>query len=211
MRLAIALTVGALAVSATAALAAPGDLDPTFGTGGVRTFDFNGDEDHFRDVLLQPDGKVVAVGAANAVKDFAVVRLNADGSSDPSFDGDGVVTVDFGASDAATTVARTRKAYVYPARHFASDSEDPDLPRMGERLRLKAGFDVSGFPPQARVVLEALKRYGMLLADNGSDWFISGAPSAKWDNDDLRSLGQVPGSAFEVVDTSGLPRPQDGG
>ena len=105
------------------------------------------------------------------------------------------------------TVNRTRRAFIYPARHFASDSTDPSLPAMGQRFRLKRSFDTSGFPRQARVILAALKRYGMFVADNGSDWFISGAPSSGWDNDDLRTLRRVEGSAFEVVDTSKLPRP----
>jgi hypothetical protein len=102
------------------------------------------------------------------------------------------------------TVRRTRRAYVYPARHFASSSTDPSLPPMGLRVRLKASFDVSRFPRQARVVLTALKRYGMLVADNGSDWYITGAPSSGWRNDDLQTLGSVKGSDFEVVDTSSL-------
>jgi hypothetical protein len=105
------------------------------------------------------------------------------------------------------TAPRTRRAYVYPARHFASDSDDPALPPMGLRVRLKASFDISGFPPQARVVLEALKRYGMILADNGSPWYVSGAPSPRWSNDDLHSLGRVTGADLEVVDTSSLPHP----
>jgi hypothetical protein len=105
------------------------------------------------------------------------------------------------------TVARTRRAYIYPARHFASSATDPDLPAMGQRLRLKASFDTSGYPRQARVVLNALKRYGMILADNGSDWFISGAPSKGWDNDELNALKGVEGSNFEVVDSARLPRP----
>ena len=105
------------------------------------------------------------------------------------------------------TSTRTRRAFIYPARHFASSLTDPDLPAMGERLRLKASFDVSGFPKQARAVLVALKRYGMILADNGSSWFITGAPNNGWDNDDLHTLGRVRGSDFEVVDTSTLPRP----
>ena len=87
------------------------------------------------------------------------------------------------------TVSRSRRAYVYPARHFASDDTDPSLPRMGERLRLKAGVDISGLPRQARVIAQALKRYGLIVADNGSDWFVSGAPSPGWDNDQLRALG----------------------
>ena len=105
------------------------------------------------------------------------------------------------------TAPETRRAYVYPARHFASSSTSPDLPPMGLRVRLRASFDTSGFGKQARVVLRALKRYGMLLADNGSPWYISGAPSRAWDNDDLHGLRRVRGSDFEVVDTSSLPRP----
>jgi hypothetical protein len=105
------------------------------------------------------------------------------------------------------TAPRTRRAYVYPARHYASDSSDPDLPAMGQRLRLKAGFDVSRFPAQARAVLKALKRYGMILADNGAPWYVSGAPSPRWDNDDLHELRSVPGGAFEVVDTASLTKP----
>ena len=106
------------------------------------------------------------------------------------------------------TVPRTRRAFVYPARHFASDSSDPDLPAMGQRVRLRRGFDVSSFPRQSRVVLRALKRYGAIVADNGSAWYVSGAPHRGWDNDDLHSLGRVRGADFEVVDTSRLPRPR---
>jgi hypothetical protein len=108
------------------------------------------------------------------------------------------------------TAARTRRAYIYPARHHASDLTDQDLPAMGQRLRLKRGYAIGGFPRQARIVLRALKRYGMILADNGSSWYVSGAPHRGWDNDDLHSLHRVPGSAFEVVDTSRLPRPRAG-
>ena len=104
------------------------------------------------------------------------------------------------------TVRRTRRAYVYPARHFASSLTDPSLPRMGERLRLKRSVDVRSFPPQARIVLRALRAYGMIVADNGSDWFVSGTPSSGWDNDQLATLRRIRGSDFEVVDTSSLPR-----
>lgn len=97
------------------------------------------------------------------------------------------------------TVQRTRRAYVFPARHFASDSTDANLPPMGLRLRLKASFDVSVYPRQARIVLVALKRYGMLVADNGSSWYITGAPDPRWSNDELHTLGRVKGSDFEVV------------
>jgi hypothetical protein len=104
------------------------------------------------------------------------------------------------------TVERTRRAYVWPARHFASNLTDPDLPPMGLRVRLRASFDTSGFPRQARIVLDALKRYGMIVADNGSNWYVSGAPDARWSNDALHTIGRVKGSDFEVVDTSSLPR-----
>jgi hypothetical protein len=102
------------------------------------------------------------------------------------------------------TASRTRRAYVWPARHFASSDSDPALPPMGLRVRLKASYPISSFPPQARVVLRALKEYGMILADNGSDWYVSGAPHTKWSNDQLHTLHRVPGSAFEVVDVSSL-------
>ena len=102
------------------------------------------------------------------------------------------------------TAARTRRAYIWPARHYASSSTDPSLPPMGLRVRLKANFDVRPFPRQARIVLVALKRYGMLLADNGSSWYITGAPSPGWSNDQLHTLGRVKGSDFEVVDASSL-------
>jgi len=102
------------------------------------------------------------------------------------------------------TVQRTRRAYVYPARHFASSLTDANLPPMGLRVRLKASFDVSRYPRQARIVLIALKRFGMIVADNGSNWSISGATNKGWSNDQLHTLGQVKGSNFEVVDTSTL-------
>jgi hypothetical protein len=102
------------------------------------------------------------------------------------------------------TAPDTRRGYIYPARHFASSSSDPSLPPMGLRVRLKASVDIRGFPPQARVILQALKSYGMILADNGSPWYISGAPDPRWSNDDLHSLSRLTGADFEVVDTSGL-------
>jgi hypothetical protein len=101
------------------------------------------------------------------------------------------------------TVQRTRRAYVPPARHFASDSEDPALPPMGLRLRLKATYDLGRFHGQARAILQALKRYGLIVADNGSDWFVSGTPDRRWDDDDLDQLKTVPGSAFEAVVPTG--------
>jgi len=97
------------------------------------------------------------------------------------------------------TCTRTRRAYVYPARHFASRHTDLNLPPMGMRVRLKASFDISGFPPAAQVILTALKRYGMMVADNGGDWFLSGAPDPRWNDDDLQTLKRVKGRDFEVV------------
>jgi hypothetical protein len=104
------------------------------------------------------------------------------------------------------TVSQSRRAYVWPARHFASSDSSPSLPPMGLRLRLKRSYPISGFPRQARIVLKALKEYGMMVSDNGSDWYISGAPDPRWSNDQLHTLHRVPGSAFEVVDTSKLRR-----
>ena len=97
------------------------------------------------------------------------------------------------------TVVRSRHAYVAPARHSASKLSDPNLPPMGMRVRLKAGFDVSSFPPEARVILNALKKYGMFVADNGSNWFISGAPDPRWNDANLMTLRRVKGRDFEVV------------
>jgi len=105
------------------------------------------------------------------------------------------------------TASQTRRAYVYPARHYASSSDDPALPPMGLRVRLKASVNVASFPPQARIVLRALQHYGMILADNGSPWYISGAPNKHWSNDQLHTLGRLTGADFEVVDTSSLPQP----
>jgi hypothetical protein len=105
------------------------------------------------------------------------------------------------------TAPRTRKSYVYPARHFASSNGNRELPPMGLRVRLKPGTDLSRLAPQARIVARALQRYGALLADNGSPWHFGGAPDRRWDNDDLHTLEHLKGSDFEVVDTSSLPKP----
>jgi hypothetical protein len=99
------------------------------------------------------------------------------------------------------TVSRSQHGYIYPATHYASSITDPNYPPMGLRLRLKAGYDISGFTGQSLVILRALKKYGLIVADNGSAWFISGAPDARWDDNDLNQLKGVPGSEFEVVDT----------
>jgi hypothetical protein len=102
------------------------------------------------------------------------------------------------------TVPTTRKAHIYPARHDAGSGTSTSLPPMGLRLRLKASVSLSGFGPQARVILTALKRYGMILADNGSAIYISGESNPGWDDDDLHELNKIKGSMFEVVDTTGF-------
>jgi hypothetical protein len=105
------------------------------------------------------------------------------------------------------TVSRTQKGYVLPATHWASSYTDADLLPMGARLRLRADFDTSGYSGDARVILEALKKYGMIVADNGSNWFITGATDSRWNDDDLNQLKNVPGSAFEVVSTGPIVKP----
>jgi hypothetical protein len=104
------------------------------------------------------------------------------------------------------TAPCTAPAYVYPARHEASTCSG-FYPPMGLRVRLKAGVDISHLPHQARVVAQALKTYGLILADNGSPWYISGAPNRRWNDDALHQLDQLTGNDFEVVDTSSLPHP----
>ncbi len=99
------------------------------------------------------------------------------------------------------TVERTQRGYILPATHLASHSRDPNLPPMGLRVRLKADFDISGFPKEAQVILKALKKYGMILADNGGDWFISGAPDPRWNDDALAALKRVKGKDLEAVYT----------
>jgi len=109
------------------------------------------------------------------------------------------------------TVPHSRMAYLWPARHQASSSSDPDLPPMGLRLRLRASVNISGLPAQARVVAQALKTYGAIVADNGSPWYISGTQDDRWDNDALHALDSLTGSDFEAVDTSGLRISADSG
>jgi hypothetical protein len=99
------------------------------------------------------------------------------------------------------TVNLTQKGFVLPATHYASSSTDPNRPPMGLRLRLRSDYDLSPFHGQSRVILDAMKKYGLIVADNGSNWFITGAADSRWDDDDLNQLKTVPGSAFEVVDT----------
>lgn len=97
------------------------------------------------------------------------------------------------------TIVHSRRAYVAPARHFASNNRNPNLPPMGMRVRLKANYDISSFPKEVKVILNALKTYGMFVADNGSDWYLSGAPDPRWNDEALNTLKRVKGSAFEVV------------
>ena len=109
------------------------------------------------------------------------------------------------------TVSRTQSAYVWPARHQASSDDDPSLPPMGLRVRLKATVDLSDFSPSNRVILTALQRYGMFVADNGSSWYLSGVPDPRWDDDELHDLGRIMGTDFEVVDESSLMVDVDSG
>ena len=103
------------------------------------------------------------------------------------------------------TVPQTRDTYVWPARHFASSLTGAQYPPMGQRFRLKANFAIDNrFSPDAKVILRALKKYGLILADNGSSWYISGAPDERWNNDVLHQLDVVVGSDFEAVDVSSL-------
>jgi len=97
------------------------------------------------------------------------------------------------------TVQNTRRAYVYPARHFASSNTNTNLPPMGMRVRLKASFNISGYSPRIQVILIAMKKYGMILADNGSNWYISGAPDPRWNDSELATLSSIKGTNFEVV------------
>lgn len=99
------------------------------------------------------------------------------------------------------TVAHTQRGYIHPATHFASSDTAPSLPPMGLRLRLKAGFDITGYPRTDQIILTAMKRYGLIVADNGANWFFQGAPDRRWSDDELNALKQVPGSAFEAVHT----------
>jgi len=99
------------------------------------------------------------------------------------------------------TVDETQEGFIHPATHYASSSTNPDLPPMGLRLRLEASFSLAGFTGEALVILKALKTYGMIVADNGSSWYISGATDPRWDDNNLDELKTVPGSAFQVVET----------
>jgi hypothetical protein len=108
------------------------------------------------------------------------------------------------------TTRRTRRAVAWPARHFASSSNDPNFPPMGQRFRLRAGVDISQFSPSTRVILTALREYGMILADNGGNWYISGARDSRW-GAVVKELATLHGADFEAVDQSGLMIDPDSG
>jgi hypothetical protein len=104
------------------------------------------------------------------------------------------------------TAPATQAGFIHPATHFASSSTNPDLPPMGLRLRLKASFDITRFPRVARVILQAMKTYGLILADNGSPWYFQGATDPRWNDNALDTLKTVPASAFQVVQTGPIRR-----
>ena len=153
------------------------------------------------------NGWVAASGAKFDLNSNALRPLgwtSADAAGLPIFPG--LVRADEVAAGAINhairvTFAQTRKGYILPATHAASSVTRADAPPMGLRLRLKASYDISALTGQARVIAEAMKTYGLIVADNGSNWFFQGAPSAQWNDDDLNQLKAVPGTAFEVVDT----------
>ena len=167
----------------------------------------------------QADGSWLASGGAVFHLDSNVVRpggqpgwTSADAAGLPIFPG--LARYDEAASGVIRhalrfTVSRTRRAYVPPATHWASGDTNASLPPMGMRVRLKAGFVIpAGFSTESRAILQALKTYGMLVADNGSSWYISGAPDERWNNEALlRELGAVKGADFEVVRMQRLATP----
>jgi len=166
----------------------------------------------------RPDGSWEAASGAVFDLDSSALRpdgwTSADAAGLPIFPG--LVTYDEVASgriDHALrfTAPRTADAHVWPARHHAGSGSITELPPMGQRFRLRSDFDTTGLAPHARVIAEAMKSYGIVLADNGSSWYLSGAPDPRWDNDVLRQLKAIRGSDFEAVDTSGLMVEPDSG
>ena len=161
----------------------------------------------------RPDGSGGWLAGSGATWDLASNALRPAGWTSADAAGlpilPGLVRYDEVAAGTITHAIRftapvTRRAYLYPARHFAADSSSSSLPPMGLRVRLKASYDVASLPPQARVIAVAMQRYGMILADNGSAWFFQGTSDARWDDDQLNALKGIPGSAFEVVSTTGF-------
>lgn len=162
--------------------------------------------------VRQPDGRWKA--GSGAIFDLTTNKLrpsgwtSADAAGLPIFPGlaryDEVVEQGELRHALRFTVRKTQRAYIPPATHFASRSTDPNLPPMGLRVRLKADYDTSRFPASAQVILRGLKTYGMILADNGGDWFVSGAPDPRWNDEELGTLKRVKVSDFEVVETGPL-------
>jgi len=103
-------------------------------------------------------------------------------------------------------VRQTQAGFIHPATHFASSQTNPALPPMGLRLRLQASYPIAGFPRTDRIILQAMKTYGLIVADNGSPWFFQGATDPRWNDNVLDALKTVPGSAFEVVETGPILR-----
>lgn len=170
------------------------------------------------DAELQPDGSWEA--GSGAVFDMLGYELRPDGWTSADAAGlpilPGLVRFDEVAAGEIRHALRftapvTQRAYVWPARHFASNRTEQTLPPMGQRFRLRADFDASGFSAEAQVIVQALKTYGMMLADNGSAWYLSGAPDERWDNGALRDLKDLRGSDFEAVDVSSLMVDPDSG
>ena len=170
------------------------------------------------DARRQPNGSWQA--GSGAVFDLRSNALRPDGWTSGDAAGlpilPGLVRYDEVAAGAINhalrfTAPRTRKAHVWPARHDASSRTGAEYPPMGQRFRLRADFDISGYSRDVRVILRALKTYGMFLADNGSSWFLSGAPDERWDNDVLRELKTLRGSDFEALDASPLVVDADSG
>ena len=167
-----------------------------------------------------PQGDGSWNAASGAVYDLNSNDLRPDGWTSADAAGlpilPGLVRYDEVASGEIThairfTAPQTRNDYVWPARHYASSLSGSQYPPMGQRFRLKADFDISGYSPEVQVILTAMKRYGLILADNGSSWFISGAPDERWDNDMLHEWDDIPGAAFEAVDVSSLMVDPDSG
>ena len=166
----------------------------------------------------QPDGSWQA--GSGAIFDLASNALRPDGWTSADAAGlpilPGLVRYDEVAAGEIRhalrfTAPQTRRAHGWPARHDASSLTGGQYPPLGQRFRLRADLDISGYSPQVQVILRALKKYGMFLADNGASWYISGAPDERWDNDILHELAQVHGSDFEAVDESSLLVDPDSG
>ncbi|MFH2122125.1 MAG: hypothetical protein ABIJ50_01375 [Pseudomonadota bacterium] len=166
----------------------------------------------------QPDGSWYA--GSGAIFDLASHDLRPAGWTSADAAGlpilSGLVRYDEAAGGAIEhairfTVPKTRKAYIWPARHHASELTGTQYPPMGQRFRLKANFDVSHFSPIVQTILKAMKKYGIILADNGSAWYINGVPDERWDNDMLHELDHVYGSDLEAVNVSSLMKDPDSG